>query len=116
MAPFHLYLISIGDKGKEIAGRVYEELWQEGMEVLYDDREDSPGIKFKDADLIGLPLRMTISDRSLQKGGAEMKLRKEKDSTIIPLENIKTTVMELKTRLEDEIKKKAAEKASRLED
>lgn len=116
VAPFHLYLISIGDKGKEIAGRVYEELWQEGIEVLYDDREDSPGIKFKDADLIGLPLRMTISDRSLQKGGAEMKLRKEKDSTIIPLEDIKTTVIELKTRLEDEIKKNTAEKAYRLED
>lgn len=114
VAPFHLYLVSIGDKAKEIAHQVYKDLWQEGIEVLYDDREDSPGIKFKDADLIGLPLRMTISDRSLQKGGAELKLRKEKDSTIIPLNEVTQQVKELKTRLEAEIAGKVAQKAGEI--
>ncbi|MFC2155627.1 proline--tRNA ligase [Acidobacteriota bacterium] len=116
VAPFHLYLISIGDKGKEIADGVYEQLWKEGIEVLYDDRDDSPGIKFKDADLIGLPLRMTIGDRSLQKGGAELKLREEKESTIIPVDEIAAKVKELKHRLEEELARKVAEKAYELVD
>ncbi|MCK5058949.1 MAG: proline--tRNA ligase [Candidatus Aminicenantes bacterium] len=116
VAPFHLYLISIGDKGKEIADSVYEQLWKEGIEVLYDDRDDSPGIKFKDADLIGLPLRMTIGDRSLQKGGAELKLRREKESIIIPVDEITEKVKELKNRLEKELSQKVAEKASELVD
>jgi prolyl-tRNA synthetase len=116
VAPFHLYLISIGDKAKETADKIYNDLWQEGIEVLYDDRDESPGIKFKDADLIGLPLRLTVSDRSLQKGGAELKLRKKKDSTIIPLAEITTRIKEEKSRLELEIARRVAEKAASLND
>ncbi len=114
VAPFHLYLISIGDKAKETADKIYQDLWQEGIEVLYDDRDESPGIKFKDADLIGLPIRLTVSDRSLQKGGAELKFRKEKDSTIIPLAELTARIKEEKSRLELEIARKVAEKAASL--
>ncbi|MCK4763476.1 MAG: proline--tRNA ligase [Candidatus Aminicenantes bacterium] len=116
VAPYHLYLISIGEKGKEIAQRVYKELWQEGVEVLFDDRDESPGIKFKDADLIGLPLRLTISDRSLKKGGAELKFRKESGSTIIPIEELIQKIKEEKVRLEEDLAREVKEKTEELED
>lgn len=67
------------------AQRVYEDLCQTGIEVLFDDREESPGVKFKDADLTGIPLRVTVSSRSLAKGGAELKLRNSKNATVVPL-------------------------------
>jgi len=111
VAPYHLYMISIGDKGKEIAKDVYDQLWQEGVEVLYDDREESPGVKFKDSDLLGLPIRVTISDRSLDKGGAELRLRGEKDNTIIPIEEIVAKIKEVKANLEQAIAQKVIEKA-----
>ncbi len=109
VAPFHVYLIPLGDKAKEIASRVYNELRLHGIDVLYDDREESPGVKFKDADLIGLPLRLTISDRSLAKGGAELKLRREKESTIIPLEEITLKIKDMILFLEQEIARKLEE-------
>ncbi len=116
VAPYHVYLVSIGDEGKQHADKVYEELWAEGIEVLYDDRDDSPGIKFKDADLIGLPLRLTVSDRSLKKGGAELKRRNEKDSRIIPLQEIVQQVKEAKSLLEKEISQRVEEKGAKIED
>ena len=56
-----------------------------GVEVLYDDRDESPGVKFNDADLIGLPLRVTVSERALAQGGVEMKLRNKSEKIIVPL-------------------------------
>jgi prolyl-tRNA synthetase len=56
------------------------------IETLFDDREESAGVKFNDADLIGLPLRITISERSLAEGGVELKLRNQSEKSIIPLE------------------------------
>jgi prolyl-tRNA synthetase len=56
--------------------------------VLYDDRDESPGVKFNDADLIGLPIRLTVSERALAQGGVEMKLRSQTDKVIIPLDGI----------------------------
>lgn len=57
-----------------------------GVEVLFDDREESPGVKFNDADLIGLPLRLTIGRRSLEGGGVELKRRSSPERVIVPLE------------------------------
>ena len=68
--------------------------------MLYDDREDSAGVKFADADLIGVPLRLTLSRRSLERGGAELKPRASQQATIIPLEGIVGRVREETTRLE----------------
>ena len=59
-----------------------------GIEVLYDDRVESPGVKLNDADLLGMPLRVVISPRTLKNAGAEVKLRREKTATILPLEGI----------------------------
>ncbi|UCC16640.1 MAG: proline--tRNA ligase [Dehalococcoidales bacterium] len=89
IAPYQVYLCPLYRDGTEvsaIAERFYAELIEKGIEVLIDDREESPGVKFNDADLLGIPLRITISPRSLEKGSIEVKKRAEKDSELIPLE------------------------------
>jgi prolyl-tRNA synthetase len=53
--------------------------------VLYDDREESPGVKFADADLLGMPLRVTVSPRTLEKDAIELKKRSESETTLVPL-------------------------------
>jgi prolyl-tRNA synthetase len=65
------------------------------LEVLFDDRQESPGIKFNDADLPGLPLRVTLSPRTLEKNSVELKWRTEKESELVPLEKIATTLKQL---------------------
>jgi peptidoglycan/xylan/chitin deacetylase (PgdA/CDA1 family) len=74
--------------------RHYQFARQAGFEVLFDDRDESPGVKFNDADLIGLPLRITISKRSLEGGGAEVKLRLEKERQIVALAELERLVRE----------------------
>ena len=60
--------------------------------MLYDDRDESPGVKFNDADLIGLPIRLTVSERALAQGGVEMKLRRQSEKSILPLNEITARV------------------------
>lgn len=87
VAPFKVHLLSL-DKNEE-ADKIYQELSRNNIEVLYDDREGaSAGEKFADADLIGIPYRVVISEKSLSLGGAEIKKRGEKDEKIIKLEDI----------------------------
>ncbi len=78
IAPFHLYLLPIkyGGKTKEVCDEIYRKLTDEGFEVLLDDRDLRPGVKFKDADLIGIPFRVTIGDRGLEKNRVELINRK----------------------------------------
>jgi len=89
VTPFHVHLVLLAKKAPqavEVADRLYDELWAAGIEVLYDDREEpSPGVKFNDADLIGLPLRVTVSARSLEQGGVELKRRDQAERRIVPL-------------------------------
>jgi prolyl-tRNA synthetase len=97
VAPFRVHLVKLGG-GEEViakAEEVYKILQDENVEVLFDDRDESAGVKFNDADLIGLPVRVVISDRSLKEGSAEVKLRKEKESTLIKLENLIKEVKKL---------------------
>lgn len=63
IAPYRVYLVSIGEAGAKKADALYEELTGRGVEVLYDDRDERPGAKFADAELMGIPLRITTSDR-----------------------------------------------------
>jgi prolyl-tRNA synthetase len=66
--------------------------------VLYDDREEgSAGVKFNDADLLGMPVRVTVSPRSIENGGAEIKRRTEKDAQVVALADVAPTVRSLKT-------------------
>lgn len=89
IAPFQVHLILLRGKGtphaEEIANRLYADLQAAGLEVLYDDRDESPGVKFNDADLIGCPVRLTVSERALAQGGIEMKLRHRPEKSLIPL-------------------------------
>ncbi len=88
VAPYDLHLISLDAGSDELRAeteKLYGELQTAGLEVLFDDRDESPGVKFNDADLYGLPLRVTLSKRSLKKGGVELKLRSSKDIEIAPL-------------------------------
>jgi prolyl-tRNA synthetase len=84
VAPYQVYLIA-GEVG-EMADGLYESLVSAGIEVLYDDRRESLGARFKDADLIGIPLRLTLTPRSLQGGGVEIKGRSEAESYIVSTE------------------------------
>ncbi len=96
LAPYDVHLTALGfDKPgvRESAEQVYQELQDAGFAVLYDDREDqSAGVKFNDADLLGMPLRITVSPRSIEAGGAELKRRTEKDARVVPLADVPTEV------------------------
>lgn len=91
IAPYSVHLVGLNMNDgpvREAADGVYERLWQEGIETLYDDRIESPGVKFNDADLLGLPLRIVVSPRTLRQGAAEFKLRREEATALVPLEEV----------------------------
>jgi prolyl-tRNA synthetase len=85
VAPHHAHLVGLPGAEAE-AEKLYADLWAAGVEVLFDDRAESAGVKFMDADLIGIPLRLTIGKRSLQQGGVELKRRDRAEKTIVPLD------------------------------
>ena len=99
LAPYDLHLVGLGfDKPgvRECAEQVYQQLVDAGLQVLYDDREEgSAGVKFNDADLLGMPVRVTVSPRSIENGGAEVKRRTTKDANIVPLAEATIAVREL---------------------
>ncbi len=91
LAPYQIYLCALGMDNPDVATnseRLYSELEAEGLEVLFDDRLESPGVKFNDADLLGIPLRLTISPRTLKSQSVEIKRRTEKESQLLPLEGV----------------------------
>ena len=81
IAPYHVHLCTLGKDEPLLAAAktLYEELWARGIEVLWDDRDERPGVKFKDADLIGIPVRVTFGGKSFAAGNVEVKLRSEPD-------------------------------------
>jgi prolyl-tRNA synthetase len=101
VAPFQVHLVLLRGNGspqaEETADKLYTDMQTAGIEVLYDDRDESPGVKFNDADLIGCPVRITVSERALGQGGVEMKLRQEQAKGIVPLEE---TVARLRSVLQ----------------
>jgi prolyl-tRNA synthetase len=91
IAPYQVYLCPLyreDSKVAEVAEKLYTDLTAAGIEVLFDDRTESAGVKFNDADLIGLPFRVTVSPRTLEKDSVEFKKRSEKTSEIVPLAEI----------------------------
>ncbi|HET8564621.1 MAG TPA: proline--tRNA ligase [Candidatus Binatia bacterium] len=88
IAPFHVLLLPINYKEKaiqEVTDRLYQELQQHGIDVLLDDRDERPGVKFKDADLIGIPLRVTVGAKGLEKGCVEVRWRRDGRSEEFPI-------------------------------
>lgn len=90
IAPAKFYLINISDNpiGKEKADEIYKKMTDSNIEVLYDDRDVSAGIKFIDADLIGCPIRITVSNRTLAKDSVEIKDRKTKEEKMVSFEEL----------------------------
>jgi prolyl-tRNA synthetase len=92
VAPWHVALLLLDDSLRDIAAKIETQLESVGISVLVDDRAERPGVKFKDADLLGLPLRLTLGEKSLKSGGVELKLRTSRNSEIVPVEKIVLTV------------------------
>jgi prolyl-tRNA synthetase len=108
VSPYHVHLVALRE-GEEAAEKVYTQLTEAGIEVLLDDRKESPGVKFNDADLIGIPIRVTVSARSIKEGGAELKLRRADEKESIALDALPERVLELKNELESEIMAKVVD-------
>lgn len=90
IAPYEVYMAGLNLEDEEVrtaAEQLYAALGEAGIEVLFDDRDEAPGVKFKDADLIGLPVRVVLSKRSLKNGGIEIKRRTEPKPEVGPLES-----------------------------
>ena len=86
-APYQVMLVALNVTNEEVARAaeaMYQELQAAGMEVLYDDREDSAGVKLNDADLLGLPVRVVVSPRNLKQGEVEVKARSEPEASMVP--------------------------------
>jgi len=99
IAPYHIYLCPLRLENPDVAGaaeKLYKDLTRENLEVLFDDRDESPGVKFNDADLLGIPLRLTVSPRTLQSHSVELKWRKkEKQADLLPLERITKSIKKI---------------------
>lgn len=99
IAPYDVHLVYLPDKNDEKprqqAEALYEAMQNEGWQILYDDRDERPGVKFNDADLIGIPYRITVATRSLAGGGVEFKPRTSTEREIIPMEQIISRLKEI---------------------
>lgn len=110
VAPFHVTLVSLARTGAvhAQAEELYQTLLAAGVEVMFDDREVSPGIKFADADLRGMPLRLTISERSLKRGGIEFSQRGAREREIIPMDAVVQRVESATQELFDDLARDVA--------
>jgi len=91
-------LVGLGKEGTaehELAERLYSELGETGLDVLYDDRAAGPGEKFADAELLGVPLRLTVGRRTLEAGEIEAQVRRDRDQRSVPLEGAAEAAAEL---------------------
>jgi len=91
IAPFHVYLAAIGDVSEK-AEKLYTDLETSGIEVLYDDRDERPGSKFADAELMGIPYRVVISDRTLSHNSVEVTDRESSSSVDVPISDLVTYI------------------------
>ena len=88
IAPAKVYLVQIGEKSRELAEEIYSELMKQGVEVIFDDRDARPGQKFADAELMGIPYRVTVSDRLLESGEFEVVERKTGEVKMLSREQL----------------------------
>jgi len=91
ISPFTIYLLPIDYKNGEVAkvtDEIYEKLSAKGYEILLDDRNERPGIKFKDADLVGFPYRITIGKKTLKEGKVEFRYRKTGETTLLSIDEV----------------------------
>jgi len=108
VAPYHVHLLSLDPANPEmsaVAERLERELEAAGIEVLHDDREGmSPGVKFKDADLLGFPLRLTVGAKGLKDGVVELRDRRTKEVVKVAPEGAKDAVLAARERILAELR------------
>jgi len=94
VAPYRVYLLHVGTDHAiiEQAESLYAQLMERGIDVLYDDRDERPGAKFADAELLGIPVRVTVSPRALEQGGFEVTRRNTGESTILTADDLLGTL------------------------
>jgi len=98
IAPFQVLILPVNINVallRETANQLYQTFSENGIEVLYDDREETPGVKFKDADLIGIPLRVTLGEKNLKNGLAEIKKRKTGEILLVKKEEVLSKIREM---------------------
>ena len=98
IAPFDVELVVLGREGSEehaVAERLYDELREQGLDVVYDDRDAGPGEKFADAELLGCPLRVTVGRRALQSGEVEVQVRRGRESSTVPVDEAPSAIAQL---------------------
>jgi prolyl-tRNA synthetase len=91
IAPYSVVVTPVGKKDNDVesyASKVYEQLWAEGVDALLDDRDERPGFKFKDADLIGFPFRITVGKKGLDQGKLEVKDRRSGETHMVELDEV----------------------------
>jgi prolyl-tRNA synthetase len=101
LAPFEVLLAGLNPEDEEVkrvAEQLYDQLREKGAEVLYDDRDERPGVKFKDADLIGLPVRLVVGAKSLADGKVEVSLRRDREKHLVTVAEAVSKVFELLER------------------
>lgn len=98
IAPYHIYLCPLRMENPEVASvaeKLYQDFMAAKLEVLYDDRHESPGVKFNDADLLGIPLRLTVSPRTLEKESVELKWRNDDKVRLVSIRETTAIVKEM---------------------
>ena len=106
IAPFEVLVSSVNQDDKQVAQvaeNVYTQLLDRGIDVLLDDRALRGGVKFKDADLIGIPLRVTVGKRAVAEGNVEIKLRRESQSRKVPIEQATSKTIDLVNSLKEQL-------------
>ena len=97
IAPYHVSIVLINDKDKKqvkVAEKLYNDLTKKGIEVILDNRNERPGVKFKDMDLLGIPVRITVG-KKIEEDQVELKLRNEQDSTNINIKDVYKTISKI---------------------
>jgi prolyl-tRNA synthetase len=100
IAPYDVHLVDLATDPGHAAG-IRERLESAGFSVLYDDRDERAGVKFNDADLIGLPIRITVGEKALAEKSVEVKIRWEKDTSMIPIDGLEARVTEIAGQIDE---------------
>jgi prolyl-tRNA synthetase len=102
IAPFDIHLVGLGKPGseeRELAERLYADLLETGLRIVYDDRDAGPGEKFADAELLGVPLRLTVGRRTAASGEVEAQIRRGREDRAVPLEGAARAAVDLWSKL-----------------
>jgi len=98
LSPFHVHLVPVNVKDKptmDVSETIYKNLTDAGIDVLMDDRDERAGIKFNDADLIGIPIKLTIGSKTLKENLVELKMRRSPDANFVKMDEVREKVMEI---------------------